>query len=184
MRLACSIVVVIVTVAVMWSLLARAEQGAERYGAVRGVVVASRDLDAGDLIDDEAAEVRNLPADARPPGSLGTIDGQRLVDPVHRGQVIVRADVTLDRSPLAATLEPGRRAVAVAVDQAGLDLDRGDVVDVWTVDGTGAMTIVAGAAEVVRVGSRTVTLAVDTGEVPDVAGAVAAQVAVITLRPG
>lgn len=184
LRLACSILVVIVTMAVMWSLLTRAEQGARRYGDVRSVVVATRDLDAGETIDDDSAELRELPADARPARAVTSLDGQRLVDPVHRGQVIVGGDVTVHRSQLAAALGPGRRAIGLAVDRIGLELHRGDIVDVWTADAAGAMTMVAAAAEVVGIGARVVTVAVGSSEVGDVAGAVAADIAVVTLRPG
>ena len=183
-HLAVSVLLVGATSLVVWNLVTAASEGARRYGVARTVLVASTDLRAGDRVDPHTATLRRIPAGAVPHDALTTTRPATLTDPVFAGQVVVAGDVTVHRSPTAAALDGGRRAVGLPPDRVGIALSKGDVVDVLAPDAGGSMAVVADAAEVLRADAQRVTLSVASDEVAGVAAAITGDVAIVALRPG
>jgi len=183
-HLAVSVMLVVVTTMIVWHLVTAASEGARRYGGLRTVLVARVDLRPGDRISSASAELRQLPLAAVPPGVVRSMRPTTLTAAVFKGQVLVAGDLSTRRSPNAAALTAGRRAIGLSRDRAGIDLARGDVVDVLAPDAEGSMSPVAEAASVLATDVHRVTLSVEAGETPDVAAAIAADVAMVVLRPG
>lgn len=108
-----------------------------RYAGV-AVVVAAGDLPAGRVLTAEDLARREVPAAYVASGAIAARDtaravGRQLLQPVRRGDPILRSLVSGDAGPtLAARLRTGTRAVTVPVDdvssQAGL-VRPGDKVD-------------------------------------------------------
>lgn len=107
-----------------------------------------------------------------------------LTETVFEGQVLVAGDLSMRRSPNAAGLAAGRRAIGLSRDRAGIALVRGDVVDVLAPDDDGSMSPVAEAAIVLAADVNRITLSIDADETQDVATAITADLAIVVLRPG
>jgi SAF domain len=115
----------------------------DRWGATRGVLVATRDLAPGEALDAAAVARRDLPAALVPGVSLSTRpEGVVVRQPILAGEPVVPGRLAPPGlTGPAALVEPGRRAVAVPRGPAGMPpLAVGDLADVLTVVpiGTGA----------------------------------------------
>ena len=119
------------------TLVANVVQGAEDAAAAWGdrvpVLVATRDLGAGERLDAGNTRLEEQPAPLVPEGALKQLpDGRRLSAPVFAGEVL-RAErlAPAGRSPVAARLPDGTVAVAVPVEPGLVPpLVVGDHVDV------------------------------------------------------
>jgi len=175
----------LVTTLAISQLLGRARTEAARYGSPRSVLVATRDLTAGDQVKGSEVEVRSLPSALVPPDAVGDpsqAQGRVVVAPVFTGQAIVRRQLApWGLTGAAALLPAGKRGISVAAGPAAARLVKGDTVDVLatfdpaTPEGAGKEPTfpVAVAASVIDVGGEAVTIAVDPEEAKRVAFAVA-----------
>ncbi len=172
-RWAGAIALATVSVALVSSVSGRAERTLAAYGTLRRVPVARHDLAMGHVLSAEDIEWRDLPRAAVPSDVVaGSPVGHTVVDRLARGEVIGDLRVAPGGlSPLAATVGPGQRAVAIPRPAGGLHLAVGDRVDViaprrlggdlTTTDGRGeGAPVVAGAAAVLAVGDTDVVVAV------------------------
>jgi pilus assembly protein CpaB len=109
------------------SQVAERERAVEqRVGPLVPVLVASRDLGSGDRLTARSLAVRRVPARFVPPDGLGSaaeVAGARAAVPVRAGSYVTVGQ--LDAGPEAGPgvggdqLEPGERAVEIAVRDAG-----------------------------------------------------------------
>jgi pilus assembly protein CpaB len=162
----------------------RASAEAARYGSPRLVVVAARDLQAGDDVGAGDLVVRRLPAALVPAGAIvdpADAHGRTVVVPVFSGEALLRRHLApWGRHGVAALLPPGRRGITLAAGAAAGHLGRGDTVDVLaTFDPAAAAGgqeptfPVATAAPVLDVRAESVTIAVGPEEAKRVAFATA-----------
>jgi Flp pilus assembly protein CpaB len=173
----------VLTGSVVARLAARVDALAARYGPLRPVVVAARDVEPGAALDDADLAVQELPAGFLPEGALAAArdaKGRVAVAPLARGQPLFGAHLAPEGvRGVAALLPPGTRGVAVPTGGASAPVLPGDTVDVLaTFDpalaGGGDPTFpVAAGAVVVAVGEGSATVAVDPDEARAVAFAVA-----------
>ena len=175
----------LVTTLAISGLLARARVEAARYGSPRPVLVATRDLRAGEQVGGADVELRSLPAALVPPdvvGDVGQARGRVVVAPVFEGQAVVRRQLApWGLTGAAALLPPGKRGISVAAGPAVARLGKGDTVDVLAtfdpatpaVAGKEPTFPVAVNAPVIDVGGDAVTIAVDPEEAKRVAFATA-----------
>lgn len=200
--------VALATGLVVTSLVQSAEAARARWGAGRPVVVATRDLTAGEIVGAGSVAVRTLPEAAVPDRALsGAPLGRVVRHPVARGEALLPDRLAPDGLTGVAALVPaGRLAVAVPVGPGGAPpLAVGDVVDVLAVvpggavggavggaapaggPGTGgdvpAFPLVADAA-VVDVGEGAVTVAVPRDDAAAVAAVLAQGAVVLALVGG
>jgi Flp pilus assembly protein CpaB len=166
--------------------LDEARGAAARFGHLRPVLVATRDLAPGTVLAAGAVERRNLPAAAVAPGAAGEEAlGRRLSAAVRTGEVVHGARVApAGRSAVAALLPAGARGVAVPAGSGSLPLEVGDVVDVLATTGEDVVpptTTVSAGAVVLDVVDDAVTVAVPADEAARVAYAVATGVVTLTL---
>ena len=181
------------TTQVVTSALTRAEAGAARYGSTRVVLVATRDVAAGEVLHADDAEAREVPAGFVPSGAVGADAlGSRVAGAIHAGEVVHRRRLAPGGiSAMAALLPTGTRGVAIPGCAAGLPLAAGDVVDVLaTVAEVGATdelpptVVVSAAATVLDVGEAAVSIAVPEADAGRVAYAVATGLVTLVLVPG
>ncbi len=175
----------VVTTLAISGLLGRARVEAARYGSPRPVLVATRDLRAGDQVGGRDVEVRTLPAALAPADAVGDVSqarGRVVVASVFEGQAIVRRELApWGLTGAAALLPAGKRGISVAAGPAATKLGKGDTVDVLaTFDpatpemaGREPTFPVAVNASVIDVGGEAVTIAVDPEEAKRVAFATA-----------
>lgn len=96
---------------------------ARAKGKTVDVVVAKIDIAQGAKLSGENLAVRQVPAEyghsiAVPPSSFDRIDGQTIAYPVKSGEMILWGLMANKKVPtFSARIEPGRRAITVAVDQ-------------------------------------------------------------------
>ena len=169
-------------------LVGQAAARAARLGGLVEVPVTTRPVDAGEVLGSGDVTLRSLPADALPDGTpVESPAGRVVVVPLLTGEVVVAAKVAPEGLRGVAALVPaGWRALAVPVEQGGLALRTGHVVDVLaTFDvasdpaapqqaDAGPPTFpVATGAKVVDVGTDSVTVAVIEEQAPRVAFALA-----------
>lgn len=112
----------------------------QRYNT-RDVIVASRDLPKGHVLDSTVLAVRRIPdafmpADAMPPARASELIGGRTTISIRRGTPVVLAALSVERTPsrLSQALAPGQRALTIQVDQVnavGGHLGAGDTVDLY-----------------------------------------------------
>lgn len=162
-------------------LLAVAGRGASTsaFGPPVDVLVASRDLSAGVVLDADAVTSRAWPADLVPEDALTRAGGQRLRGPVPAGQLLTARHLA---DGLAGLVEPGHAAVAVPVD--GLpEVTPGDVVDVVAATPDGRGQRAASGVEVLSVDSGWLWLAVPDSAVDLVAASGAAGRLSLGVRP-
>ncbi|MBI5441576.1 MAG: Flp pilus assembly protein CpaB [Deltaproteobacteria bacterium] len=89
---------------------------------VTKVVIASKDLQVGTKLGPENLAVTDWPKSAAPPGALNNIAGAQgrvLVSRLRAGGPVLSSDLAAPGSGagLVATIKPGRRAMAVKVDE-------------------------------------------------------------------
>jgi len=122
-------------VATLMSAVWLGDRGAETG---RAVVVASRDIAAGQVLDSTALEIVRWPRDAAPQGASadpGALVGRVPRAALFRGEPVIAAKLTPEgsRGGLAAVIAPGHRAITVRVNEvigvAGFALP-GNFVDV------------------------------------------------------
>ena len=120
------------------TVLAAGWLGERSSAAMVPVVVASRDVEAGQQIDAAMLQAVNWPRDARLQGSFaepGELGGRVLRTALARGEPVLEAKLAPagTRGGLSAVIEPGRRAITVKVNEvvgvAGFALP-GNYVDV------------------------------------------------------
>jgi pilus assembly protein CpaB len=190
-------VLVAVLAAVCGILVARVVQAAEDTAAAWGervpVLIASRDIDAGDRLDGGNTRVEHHPAPLVPDGALAELpDGRRLAAPAYAGELL-RAErlAPSGRSVVAARLPEGTVAVAVPVEPGmAPPLVVGDLVDVLVAlapeaagGGPPGFALATGAP-VVDVGDTAVTVAVDEATAPRLAVAFGAGAVTLALTGG
>ncbi len=120
------------SVALVSAASGRAERTLAGYGPLRRVPVARHDLERGHVLAGDDIEWRDLPPAAVPSDVVaGSPVGHTVVDRLARGEVIGELRIApAGLSPLAATVGPGQRALAVPRPAGGLHLAVGDRVDV------------------------------------------------------
>jgi len=145
----------------------RIEAGSEARYRPEAVVVASRDIDAGQPISVEQLAVRRMPQAFLPASALrqemaGELVGRRLLIPARRGDALTRAALApAAATSLAEELPEGFRAVTLAVDDirshAGL-VKAGDEVDLFLMqergDRSGRLTVLLERVPVIATGER------------------------------
>jgi pilus assembly protein CpaB len=162
----------LLTGAFVYSRAAGAQEARQRWGTARSIVVAVRDLPAGHRVGPGDVRRRSWPAALVPAGALSSLDdGVVVAEPVVAGEPVVRSRLGRARAgPIAATLAPGRRAVALPVGDAPPPVAVGDQVDLVAAGSALAAQVVARGASVVAVQERAVVVAVTADELPEVAG--------------
>lgn len=104
------------------TLLAAGWLGSQRSSPMTAVVVAARDIEAGQMLDATAVQMVSWPSSALPPGSLsdaGNLLGRVPRAPIVRGEPILTAKLAPEgaRGGLAAVIAPGKRAMTVRVNE-------------------------------------------------------------------
>ena len=118
------------------SLAAAAGAARDRWGTTRPVAVATRDLAPGDVVDDRAVAVRDLPVAAVSRTAVSDAPvGATVRQAIPSGEPLVAERLAPHGLAGAAALVPaGHRAVAVPLGPAGRPpLAVGDLVDVVVV---------------------------------------------------
>lgn len=109
-------------------------------GGLMEVLVAARDLSAGDPANATTVAVRQVPREWSLPGALSPVDFESINQLTVQRPLPAGSPLTLEhlRSPRAGQstlmLEPGFRAVSIAVDEVssvGGLIQPGDRVDLW-----------------------------------------------------
>jgi Flp pilus assembly protein CpaB len=182
---------VVTSVLAVVAQLHAAAAARQRWGETRPVVVARRDLAAGDLIDAAAVDVRRLPvaavpADVLPDPPLGSV----VRYPIVAGEAVLSKRIAPEGlRGVAARVPDGERAVAVPATRDGRPpLQVGDRVDVVAVvatpgepDGSVPAAPLVGDALVVDLGDEAVSVAVPSDEAPTLAYAVTQGTVVLAL---
>lgn len=177
--------------AVAWGVTGSVEQARvdrARWGSMRQVVVASRDLIAGEVLDASNTVLDERPVVMVPEGALDALPpGRRSDVDVPAGEALLSSRLAGARvGALAARLPDGSAGVTFARSEVQPALEPGDRVDVYAsvsdVVGT-ASARVATSALVVHVDEHAVTIAVADDEVRDAAAASMSQgVALVVQR--
>jgi Flp pilus assembly protein CpaB len=140
------------------SVVQNAEVARAAWGQRVTVLRANRNLAPGTLIKSSDLDSVALPKAGVPTGvstDPGKLVGQRVVSPIHAGDMILAARTHRDVSAVAARIETGHRGVSVPTDERLPSLRIGDRVSV--VDPTQPKMKPIDAV-VVDVGSETVTV--------------------------
>jgi Flp pilus assembly protein CpaB len=160
--------------------VAGAEAVRDRWGPRRAVLVATRDLPPGHVVDDGDLRTVELPPAAVPDDALDAAAGRVVRALVLEGEVLGRRRLAgAGVEGVAALLPEGTRAVAVPIEPATAPpLRVGQRVDLVAVVGSDASipaaVVVAAAVPVVAVREAAVTVAVDRATAPKVAAALGA----------
>ncbi|MFZ4669540.1 MAG: SAF domain-containing protein [Microthrixaceae bacterium] len=156
---------------VVHDIVSDADTRRDSWGRTTTVVVASRRIEAGTLLDTSVLASAERPLAALPDDTLTGIDpGQRATRSIERGEELTSADVAPSgRSPLASQLEPGRAAVVLQLGDVAPAIDTGDHVDVVTdVEASpvtnSSATVVAHSATVISTDGDTAVLSVAEAE--------------------
>ena len=117
------------------------EQAVRQRYATQDVVVASRDLARGQILDRSTLAMRAvprafIPADAVPAARAAELIGGRTAISLRRGTPVVPAALLAERTSahLSEVLPAGQRALTIQVDQVnavGGHLSAGDTVDLY-----------------------------------------------------
>ncbi|MFP3907101.1 MAG: flagella basal body P-ring formation protein FlgA [Acidimicrobiales bacterium] len=178
------------TFAVMSSALDAAAEGADAYGDLVEVVVASSDLGFGHVIGTGDTERASVPASMVPAGALDDHPvGQTVRQPILAGEALASERLAPDGSVgVAALLEPGQRAVAIPTPVHGSPYEVGQVVDVLaTADpsqarGRSPTSLVAEGARVVAVDDAGITVATSQASAERLATALSYAVINVAIR--
>lgn len=193
-----TIVMGVLTAAVVNSSVGKATRAAEAWGTEKTVWVVRAPVAAGDVIGPEAVATMRLPRRVIPEGALSGVSspvGEATRVALHRGEVVLTARLAGRAAHgVAAMLAPGFRAVAIPNDDHMPPVRVGDRVDVLATfdvgdgleagaeDAPAPSFAVASAAEVLAVRSRALTLAVEEDEAPRVAFALAKGAVTVAVR--
>lgn len=94
----------------------------KKYGAMKRVVIAARDIAEMETIDDTMLDIRSVPEDYVGPSFAGDLDsvvGQVAAAPIKKGEQILGTKL-LTPGPdtgIALQVSPGKRAVTIPVDE-------------------------------------------------------------------
>ncbi len=94
----------------------------KKYGAMKRVVVAAKDISEMETIDDTMLDIRSVPEDYVGPSFAGDLDsvvGQVAAAPIKKGEQILSTKL-LTPGPdtgIALQVSPGKRAVTIPVDE-------------------------------------------------------------------
>jgi Flp pilus assembly protein CpaB len=163
---------------VVSSIVTEADRTRAAWGTTAVVVVATRDIAAGEPLDGDDVDLAERPLALVPEAALEELPiGQVAADAIAAGEVVVAARLApMGLTGLAATLPAGSRAVAIPVE-VGMapPLSVGDRVDVLVAlapDAAGNGPpgfVVAAEALVVAVDEGAVTVAVRAPIAPRIA---------------
>lgn len=145
------------TVATVARVTGAAAAERDRWGERIEVVVATADLEPGDVL---RGQVQLVPAALVPAGArTAPPDGEVVAAWIGAGEIVLeRRLAPAGVSAVAALLPPGTRGVAVPIGLAPLPVEVGDRVDVH------GSTRLAADALVVAVAEEAITVAVDDGD--------------------
>lgn len=183
----------LVTAFAVASLIGAAGAARDEWGRSRTVVVASRDLQPGDVVDTGAITSRDLPAGVITDAALSEVPTGAVVrQPILAGEPVVAERLAPHGlSGLAALVPPGERVVAVPPGPSGAPpLATGDHVDVLTVlpaghdDDTDPAFPLVERAIVLDVDDQAISIAVPQADAPRVAWAVGNGAVVLALAGG
>lgn len=172
------------------NVVRQAEDAAADWGTSVPVLVATRDLDAGEVLDPGTTTVVLHPRPLVAAGTLtSTPDDARLTQPVYAGEAIREERLApKGLSAVAARLPEGMRAVAIPAEPAARPtLEVGDRVDVLVALGAEAMGegppgfVLSRRAQVLEVTDVAVTVAVPADVAPRVAVALGAGAVTLAL---
>ncbi len=102
-------------------------------GAPIPVVVATRPLARGTVLETEVLRVREVPSNYAPPGAIASVDevaGRTLVTDLAVGEVVTRTRVEVSGGAVAALVPPGLRAFPIRAGVPPGAVRAGDRVDV------------------------------------------------------
>lgn len=177
-----------------WSITASIKstrEAAEAYGHLVPVVVATRNLEPGELIGPSTVEVSRLPGSLVPPGALNEIPiGQAVRSFIAAGEAVVTERLApLGVHGMAASLYPDERAIAVPTErnrlrfEVGMNVDVLQTLDPFSVGAGTATSVLVEAARVIAVEESAITVAVPTNRVNRVATALASAVVTLVITP-
>ena len=113
---------------------ARLEALRPAVGPAVPVAVAARDLARGEVLVPGALRVVEVPQRYAPPGAVADpapVSGRVLLAPLAAGEPLTETRIAEPRAgPVAALVDPGLRAVPVAVDVPPGSVRPGDLIDV------------------------------------------------------
>ena len=153
---AASLVLGVVAALILRAHLERVEAAAASTGPGIATVVAAGDLERGATLSPTDLEVRRVPEEYRPPGSVTTrsaLVGRRLAGAIGAGEPVTASRIAPAGGLVASAAPSSLRAVSVPTDLPAAAIAPGDRVDVFATYGAGQphTELVAGSSEVIRV---------------------------------
>ncbi len=102
------------------------------------VVIAKRDLKAGEILTSDMLEEKYIPAEAKVPAAAGSMDaviGKQIITDVVKGEQIILSRLVSPKVLQKQLIPPGKRLVTVEVEQTDLFrfIRPGDRVDIAVV---------------------------------------------------
>ena len=185
-----AVTLAVLTAVVVSELVGRADAAVDRWGELRPVAVAVRNVAPGAPVEAGDVVVEDRPASLVPDGALDAAPvGRVATAALGAGEVVVASRIAPGGvGRLAALVPPGGRAMAVPRDRTPMALEVGVVVDLLAtfdpaVAAEGDPTFaVARGAVVIDVGEDAVTVALTEQEAPPVAFALANGIVTLALR--
>lgn len=94
----------------------------KKYGSMKRIVIAARDISEMETIDDTMLDYRNIPEDYIAPGFATDVDsivGQVAGSPIKKGEQILMTKLLTPGPDTGISLQvaPGKRAVTIPVDE-------------------------------------------------------------------
>ena len=181
----------LVTGLIVSGAVADARDARSAYGTTRVVIVATRDIKAGERIEAGDVRAEERPLAVIPAGALSDPPiGQVASAPIMRDEPLVAARVAGGgMSAIAALVPPGDVGIAVPVDAGTLAVSVGDAVEVMatfdpdSIEGPPTI-VVAPRAVVIDVRDTAATLAMPEADAQRVAFALATGVVTVVLLGG
>ena len=176
---------ILLTIGVTYSQNRRASSIISSLGEQRDVLVAARDLGRGEAISREDFRIEQRPEGFVPLGALRWEDDDQVaLEPIYAGEILVSGRVGAGED---LRVPPGTSAIAVPTSENRLSLNRSDRVDLLGSfpDGpTGEVSVllVAQNAFVVETADQSITVAVQSAELPGVVRGLTHGVVTIVLR--
>jgi Flp pilus assembly protein CpaB len=181
---ACAAIVAIVTTVSIGGTLASLHRQDSRYGRLRVVVVAARDLALGTVVADSDVRKVKMRGEGAPRDSMSDATaaiGRVLVVPVLSGSAVTKRHVAArTRDGRDGVVPAGRRAMRIVVAN-GLRPRAGDIVDVFVTFPAGSVP--ADTDPTLTVAERVPVVAVDDGTEPAEAGTHPERIGVTLLVP-